>query len=162
MSITAKIKTLPELVVLVSALKAQGKIIVTTNGCFDIMHAGHVQALEWTKAQGDVLIVGLNTDRSVQENKGSLRPIISEQERATVMAAIGPVDYVFLFDEQTPVEWITLLRPDVHVKSSDYTLAQIIERDAVEKSGGQVRLAPRFGEHSTSKIIEKILGQQLK
>ncbi len=159
MSITAKIKTLPELVEIVAGLKSSGIHIVTTNGCFDIVHAGHVQALEWARAQGDVLIVGLNTDRSVQENKGSLRPIISEQERATVMAALEPVDYVFLFDEETPVEWITLLAPHVHVKSSDYTIEQIIEREAVEHGGGEVRLAPRFGDHSTSKIIEKILGQ---
>lgn len=162
MSISGKIKTLPELVVLVEGLKAQGKKIVTTNGCFDLVHAGHVQALEWTKTQGDILVVGLNTDNSVQKNKGELRPIISEQERAVVLAALGSVDYVFLFDEETPVGWIELLAPHVHVKSSDYTIEQIIEREAVEQNGGEVRLAPRFGGHSTSKIIEKISGRYPK
>ena len=157
MSISGKIKTLPELVAIASALREEGKRIVTTNGCFDIVHAGHVQALEWAKAQGDIFIVALNTDRSVKENKGELRPIVAEAERLQMIAALESVDYVFLFDEETPVEWVLTLKPDVHVKSSDYTIEEIIEREAVETSGGKVLLAPRFGNHSTSGIIKKIL-----
>lgn len=162
MSIAGKIKTLPELIEIIGRLKAEGKRIVTTNGCFDILHAGHVQALGWAKEQGDTLIVALNTDRSVRQNKGEIRPIISEQERALVIAALEPVDYVFLFDEETPVEWVLALKPDIHVKSSDYTMEQIIEREAVEKGGGKVLLAPRFGDHSTSGIIRKILDRHPK
>jgi rfaE bifunctional protein nucleotidyltransferase chain/domain len=156
MNTTAKIKTLEELVPIVLELRNAGKRIVTTNGCFDIVHPGHITGLEWAKSQGDVLIVGLNTDRSVREIKGPLRPILSEGDRAQVLAALGAVDYVFLFDDRTPEPWLKLLMPHVHVKSSDYTLEQVVERTIVERGGGEVRLAPKIEGRSTTGIIEII------
>jgi len=159
MNTADKMKTVQELTVLVLEIKAQGRKVVTTNGCFDILHPGHVESFEWAKDQGDALIVGINSDRSVRENKGTARPIVSEDDRARVLAALQAVDYVFIFDEESPRSWLSILRPDVHVKGegSEESLAFVPEKQAVEEGGGEVRLAPRFPGRSTTGIIETVL-----
>lgn len=144
-------------------LHTQGKRIVTTNGVFDLLHAGHVHYLQFCKAQGDILIVGLNTDSSVKVNKGDKRPIIPEQERAEVLAALACVDYIHLFSEKTPEAWLAVIKPDVHVKGGDYALIpslgdkRIIEKELVESLGGVCMVAPLVQGKGTTGIIEKIV-----
>ena len=154
-----KIVTIEALLPLVEQLRATGKTIVTANGCFDIDHAGHVDGLEWAGKQGDVLIVGLNSDRSVRENKGGKRPILPEAERTRALAGFEAVDYVFVFDTKGPISWIERLRPNIHVKGpdSDKSPAFEPEKAAVEAHGGEVRLAPRVYNRSTTSIIDKVL-----
>jgi len=153
-----QIVSLDVLLPLVAELKEAGKIIVTTNGCFDLLHAGHVQNLEWAKAQGDILIVGINSDASVGRLKGPKRPIVPERERALVIAALKPVDYVFIFGEDTPLAWLSEMKPAVHVKGgmSGTTPAFLPEEETVIEGGGQVRLAPHVDGLSTTNSIEKI------
>ncbi len=155
----SKIKTLEELVPLVEELRAAGKRIVTTNGCFDIIHPGHVDSFEWAREQGDVLIVGVNSDASVRENKGDLRPIQSEASRARVLAGLGAIDHVFIFDEKSPAKWLPKLRPHVHIKGagSEREPAFAGEKALVESFSGVMRLSPQTPGHSTTNIIEKIL-----
>ena len=155
--INKKIKTLNELIKIVKKLKKQNKKIVTTNGVFDILHLGHVKYLERAKKLGYILIVGVNTDESVKQNKGDKRPINDEKSRLSVLAALESVDYVFLFDEKDPRNWLDKIKPDFHVKSNDYKLSQIIEKDVVEKNGGKVVLLNMEKACSTTKIINKIL-----
>ncbi len=138
-------------------LKKAGKRVVFTNGCFDILHHGHVDYLSKAKAQGDVLIVGLNTDNSVKRLKGSGRPIIDEGDRAAVVAALAAVDYVCLFDEDTPYELIRALVPDILVKGADWSVNDIVGKDVVESAGGSVRTIEFLPNRSTSKIIQKII-----
>jgi len=152
-----KIKTRAEIKRIAKKLKSEGKKIVTTNGCFDIMHAGHAESFEKAKSFGDVLIVGLNSDKSVKENKGDLRPIIDEKNRAKMVAALEAVDYVVLFDEKEPTKLIEQIKPDIHIKGADRKMSEIIEKDAVEKNGGKVILIPFKTDISTTKIIEKIV-----
>jgi len=152
-----KIKTRAEIEKIAKELKKQGKKIVTTNGCFDIMHAGHAESFEKAKSFGDVLIVGLNTDSSVKTNKGDLRPIIDEKNRAKMVAALESVDYVVLFDEKEPSKLIEQIKPDFHVKGNDRKMSEILEKDAVERNGGKVILIPFATDISTTKIIEKII-----
>ena len=154
--INSKIKTLKELIKIVKTLKKQNKKIVTTNGVFDIIHAGHVKYLEEAKKLGDILIVGINADKSVKQNKGDKRPINDEKSRLSVLAAMESVDYVFLFNEKYPRDWLNKIAPHVHVKAANYKMSQIIERDAVEKNYGKVVLIPMVKGYSTTKIIEKI------
>lgn len=155
--INSKIKTLRELIKIVESLKSQNKKIVTTNGVFDILHVGHVKYLEESKKLGDVLIVGVNTDKSVKQNKGDKRPINDEKSRASVLAALESIDYVFLFNEKDPRNWLSKIKPNIHVKAGDYKLNQIIEKDIVEKNGGKIIIASSEKDHSTTKIINKIL-----
>ena len=155
--IDSKIKTLKNLIPIVKTLKKQNKKIVTTNGVFDILHLGHVKYLEEAKKLGDVLIVGVNTDKSVKQNKGDKRPVNDEKSRLIVLASLESVDYVFLFNEKTPEEWIKKLKPNIHVKAGDYKLNQIIEKGAVEKNGGKIVIANVVKNYSTTKIINKIL-----
>src|SRR3989338_7940723 len=122
--IDSKIKSLNELIKIVDKLKSQNKKIVTTNGVFDILHAGHVKYLEEAKKLGDILIVGINTDKSVKQNKGDNRPINDEKSRMLVLAALESVDYVFLFNEKDPRNWLEKLKPNIHVKAGDYKLSQ--------------------------------------
>lgn len=152
-----KIKGKEELKRILQDLKAKGRRIVFTNGCFDLLHAGHIQYLEKARTLGDVLIVGLNTDRSVQMIKGPLRPILSEEERAEILSGLWCVDYVVLFDESTPFELITYLRPDVLVKGGDYTKEIVVGREVVEDSGGEVVILPYIEGSSSSNIIETVL-----
>ncbi|HOT98646.1 MAG TPA: adenylyltransferase/cytidyltransferase family protein [bacterium] len=139
--------------------RAQGRTIVWTNGVFDILHAGHITYLERAAALGDVLVVGLNTDASVQLNKGPLRPIVPERERARLLAALACVDYVILYGDQSPVELIGRLKPDIYAKGGDYNLDTINqpERRLMERLGGRIELLPGVPGLSTSAIIERIL-----
>ena len=138
-------------------LRASGKKIVFTNGCFDLMHAGHATYLDFARAQGDVLVVGLNTDASVRRYKGEKRPIVDERNRARMMAALECVDIVTWFDEDEPKELIAELQPDVLVKAEDWA-HYVSGRDIVEARGGKVVLAPMVAGLSTTKLIEKIVG----
>ncbi|HXU09027.1 MAG TPA: D-glycero-beta-D-manno-heptose 1-phosphate adenylyltransferase [Blastocatellia bacterium] len=137
-------------------MKRAGKRLVFTNGCFDLLHAGHVRYLSEARALGDALVVALNSDRSVRELKGEGRPILNEQERAEVIAALEAVDYVVIFDEETPRELIAALLPDVLVKGGDWPLDEIVGRDEVEAAGGRVLSLPYVEGSSTSDIIERI------
>ena len=157
MTINNKIKTLKELIPIVERLKNQDKKIVTTNGVFDILHLGHVKYLEEAKKLGDVLIVGVNTDSSVKQNKGPKRPINDEKSRLSVLAALQSVDYVFLFDEKDPRNWLEKIKPNVHVKAGDYKLNQIIEKDVVEKNGGKIKIIKMIEGYSTTKLINSIV-----
>ena len=152
-----KIVTLKELIPIVQKLKKQNKKIVTTNGVFDILHLGHVRYLESAKKLGDVLLVGVNTDASVKQNKGDKRPINDEKSRISVLAGLESVNYAFLFNEKDPRKWIVQIKPDVHVKAGDYKMHQIIEKDAVEKNGGKIRIAKAENGYSTTNLINKIV-----
>ena len=155
-TINQKIKTLKELIPIVETLKSQNKKIITTNGVFDILHLGHVKYLEEAKKLGDVLIVGVNTDKSVKQNKGAKRPINSEKSRLGVLAGLESINYVFLFNEKDPRIWIEKIKPDVHAKAGDYKLSQIIEKGIVEKNNGKIILIPMIKNYSTTKLIDKI------
>lgn len=140
----------------VAEAKAAQRRIVFTNGCYDLLHPGHVRLLESARELGDILILALNTDRSVRGNKGANRPIVNEAERAEVAAALAAVDYVVLFDEPTPREIITRVLPDVLVKGSDWGPNEVVGREEVEAAGGRVVSIPLEPGYSTSAIIERI------
>lgn len=140
----------------VAEAKAAQRRIVFTNGCYDLLHPGHIRLLESARELGDILILALNTDRSVRENKGANRPIVNEAERAEVAAALAAVDYVVLFDEPTPREIITRVLPDVLVKGSDWGPNEVVGREEVEAAGGRVVSIPLEPGYSTSAIIERI------
>ncbi|NLF22519.1 MAG: D-glycero-beta-D-manno-heptose 1-phosphate adenylyltransferase [Lentisphaerae bacterium] len=137
-------------------LRADGQRVVFTNGCFDILHGGHVQYLTAARGQGDVLIVGVNSDASVRRNKGPRRPIVPEDERAALLLALRCVDYVVVFDEDTPERLIETLLPDVLVKGRDWAHF-VAGREAVEAAGGRVVLADLVPGRSTTSLIERIL-----
>ncbi|HLG18049.1 MAG TPA: D-glycero-beta-D-manno-heptose 1-phosphate adenylyltransferase [Blastocatellia bacterium] len=137
-------------------LRLEGKRVVFTNGCFDLLHAGHVRYLCQARALGDALVVALNSDRSVRSLKGAGRPILNERERAEVIAALEAVDYVVIFEEETPRELIAVLLPDVLVKGGDWPVEQIVGRDEVEAAGGSVVSLPFVAGSSTTEIIERI------
>jgi len=150
------IKTKERIVEIARELKARGKKIIFTNGCFDILHTGHIRYLEQSKQYGDVLILGLNSDKSVNTLKGKNRPINSEKDRAYLLASIGVVDYVVIFDEETPYELIKSIKPNTLVKGSDYKINEVIGRDLVD----EVKLIDFVKGKSTSTTIEKILKNQ--
>lgn len=141
---------------LVTDLRRAGKRIVFTNGVFDLFHPGHLRYLQAARAEGDVLIVGINSDRSVRANKGPDRPITPEAERAEIVGALACVDAVVVFDEETPAEIVRALQPDVLVKGADWPADQIVGRDTVEARGGRVVRVPVEPGHSTSAILERI------
>jgi D-beta-D-heptose 7-phosphate kinase/D-beta-D-heptose 1-phosphate adenosyltransferase len=153
----AKVKDLDVLVSLVNREKEKGQRVVFTNGCFDLLHAGHVKYLQKARSFGDLLILGLNSDISVRRLKGANRPLIDEEERAHLLAALDCIDYVVLFDEDTPLRLIEALRPDVLVKGGDYTREGVVGHDVVESYGGRVELVEFVDGKSTTGIIEKIL-----
>lgn len=153
----AKVRELGPARDLVQQWQAAGQKIAFTNGCFDLIHPGHVALLAEARAQADRLVVGLNTDASVKRLKGANRPINSEMARAIVLASLRSVDAVVLFDEDTPLELLKALKPDVLVKGADYTLATVVGADLVQSYGGRVHLAKLVPEMSTTKTIEKIL-----
>jgi len=138
-------------------LKSAGRRVVFTNGCFDLLHPGHVRYLEQARALGDVLIVALNSDRAVRELKGPKRPILTENERSEVMAALSAVDFVTIFDDVSPRDVIAALLPDVLVKGADWGLDEIIGREEVEAAGGRVMTLPFVDGVSTSEIIARIV-----
>ena len=150
------VKTLDEIKVLRKSFREQNKKVVFTNGVFDLIHAGHVDYLTKAKALGDVLIVGMNSDESVKRIKGDKRPILLEDERAFVISSLKPVDYVVLFDEDTPQKLIDDIVPDILVKGADWSIDKIVGRETVEKNGGEVKTIEFVNLQSTSKIIELI------
>ncbi|MFO7660025.1 MAG: D-glycero-beta-D-manno-heptose 1-phosphate adenylyltransferase [Candidatus Cloacimonadaceae bacterium] len=140
----------------IPVIKATGQTVVFTNGCFDIIHAGHVQYLQQAKDLGDILVVGLNSDASVRRLKGSSRPINSEENRALILAALQSVNYVIIFDEDTPYELIEAVQPDVLVKGGDWKEDDIVGSDIVKNKGGRVISLPFWEGLSTTNIIKKM------
>ncbi|MCD6271988.1 MAG: D-glycero-beta-D-manno-heptose 1-phosphate adenylyltransferase [Deltaproteobacteria bacterium] len=141
----------------IQSLRKNGKRIVFTNGCFDILHAGHVRYLAAAGAEGDILIVGLNSDKSVKLIKGNKRPIISQAQRAEVLAALEPVNYVTIFNEPDPFKLICRIKPDVLVKGADWEEKDIIGADIVKKNGGKIVRVDIVQQISTSDIIQRIM-----
>jgi len=148
--------SLQELLVARKRIKNEGKRVVFTNGCFDILHRGHVEYLRKAKALGDVLVVGVNTDSSVRRIKGPDRPVIDESDRVFVLAALASVDYVCLFNEDTPYELIRALVPDILVKGADWAIEKVVGRDIVEAAGGSVQTIEFLPDRSTTGILERI------
>jgi rfaE bifunctional protein nucleotidyltransferase chain/domain len=140
--------------------KARGRRVVWTNGCFDILHAGHAAYLMRAAREGDVLVVGLNSDASVREIKGPGRPVNHEEDRAFVLAALASVDYVVVFSDRTPMPLLEMLHPDVYAKGGDYTLDTVVqeERRLVESYGGRIAIVPGVPGHSTTRTIGRITG----
>lgn len=153
-----KLVTTKQLVEIINQARSAGKRIAWTNGCFDIIHAGHVDYLERSKAYGDLLVVGLNSDESVKKLKGDNRPVFSEMDRAKVLCSIVYVDYVILFAEKRPIKLLELFQPDYYIKGGDYTVDSIDqdERKVVEGYGGGIVLLPMVEGVSSSIIVEKI------
>ena len=139
------------------ALRKAGKRVVFTNGCFDLIHRGHIEYLTKAKALGDALIVGVNSDKSVRRIKGAGRPITDERDRSYVVANLMPVDFVTIFDQDTPLELITAILPDILVKGADWAIDKIVGKDVVERSGGIVANIEVVQGYSTSKIIQRIV-----
>ncbi len=159
---TTKIKTVQELRPLLDILRAAGRKIVFTNGCFDLIHTGHTRYLAIARSFGDVLVVAVNSDPSVRAIKGEKRPINSQAERAETLAALESVDFVTIFNEPDPHKVISALQPDVLVKGGDWPIEKIIGRDVVEARGGKVVNVPYVDGASTTGIIEKILSKYSK
>jgi len=157
---TSRILDREALVARIEAAKLEGARIVLANGCFDILHAGHVRYLEGARALGDLLVVGINSDAQVAKLKGSGRPILPERERAELVASLQAVDLVTIFPEPTVTELLLALRPAVHAKGTDYTEETVPERDVVRSYGGQVAIVGDPKNHSTSEMIRKVSGQQ--
>jgi D-beta-D-heptose 7-phosphate kinase/D-beta-D-heptose 1-phosphate adenosyltransferase len=154
----SKIRTLDDLLPIRKDCAEQGKTVVWTNGCFDLLHAGHVRSLRDAKVLGDILVVGINSDRSVRAIKGALRPVVNQEDRAEVLAALECVDYVTIFDESDPVRVLSLLRPDIHCKGADYADGKrpVPERDIVLGYGGRIEFLPIHEGFSTSGLIRRI------
>ena len=156
----AKIVSRNELQQTIEAARAKGKVIVTTNGCFDILHVGHVRFLQAAKRLGDLLLVGVNTDASVKRlGKGDDRPINNEQDRAEIISALACVDFVTIFDEDTPVEFLKLVQPDFHAKGGDYKPADLAETPIVESFGGAIKIIDLVPDKSTTQLVLKIRAQ---
>ncbi len=152
-----KLKSLPDLLGLLADHRRKEHTVVFTNGCFDLLHIGHIEYLKFARRQGDLLVVGLNSDQSVRSLKGPNRPILKQQERARVLSALEDVDYIVLFDETTPEELISQVKPDVLVKGEDWRKKGVVGREFVESYGGRVVLAPLVEGISTTDIVSRIL-----
>lgn len=151
-----KIVSQDELVQIAAREKSAGRRLVFTNGCFDILHPGHVRCLADARRLGDLLIVAVNSDQSVRGNKGMDRPLVPQQDRAEVLAALASVDYVTIFDEPTPRDLIARVLPNILVKGADWALDQVAGREEVEAAGGQVVSIPLAQGYSTTRLVEKI------
>jgi rfaE bifunctional protein nucleotidyltransferase chain/domain len=151
-----KIYTRELLKKIIDQLKKEGKKIVFTNGCFDILHVGHTRYLREAKKTGDILILALNSDQSVRQLKGEKRPLINENDRADVVASLESVNFVTIFHESTPLSLIEYLKPDILVKGGDWEEDQIVGRESIESWGGKVVIIPEIKGSSTTNIIEKI------
>ena len=154
-----KIRTLEETKMIISKLKIEGKKIVFTNGCFDIIHPGHIRYLHAAKKLGDFLVVAINSDTSVRRIKGKGRPILDERSRSEIIASISCVDSVLIFSEDTPENVIRVLIPDILVKGGDWKESEIIGADIVKKAGGRVSVIPYVAGFSTTSIIKKIINR---
>ncbi len=152
MLIDKKIISIPQAQEIIETATKDRRMVVFTNGCFDILHVGHLQLLEKAKSFGDILIVGLNSDRSVRKLKGAMRPILPQRDRARLLAALAMVDYVVIFDEDTPHELLSQIRPHILVKGSDYAYREIVGRDVVQ----EVKTVPLVRGKSSSQIITTI------
>ena len=157
MTLHAKLKEIDELRALVVDAKRAGRTVVFANGCFDVLHVGHIRYLQGARAQGDLLIVGINSDRSVRALKGAGRPLQSESERAEILASFECVDYVLIFDDATVDQVLLELRPDVHAKGTDYSSETVPERETVRSYGGKVAIVGDAKEHSSRDLIASIL-----
>jgi D-beta-D-heptose 7-phosphate kinase/D-beta-D-heptose 1-phosphate adenosyltransferase len=153
---------LKELLEKVLELKGKGLRIVFTNGCFDLLHPGHIAYLQSARQLGDVLIIGLNSDRSVREIKGNSRPILTEAERAAILSGLESVSFITVFDECTPLNLIKAILPNVLVKGGDWGIHQIVGRKEVEEAGGKVVSIPYEAGYSTSEIVERVLRRHSK
>lgn len=151
-----KIKNLPALKKTLGALRKQNKKIVFTNGCFDLIHRGHIEYLKKARQMGDLLVVGLNSDASVRRLKGPKRPLTKQSDRAVVLAALEPVDFVIIFHEDTPLGLIKEIRPDVLVKGADWDKDSVVGKDIVKSYGGAVKLIKFLKGYSTTGILKKI------
>ena len=151
-----KIASMATLARIVRRAQAKGRRVVFTNGCFDLLHAGHVTLLEQAKQAGDLLVVGINSDRSIRRLKGPTRPIVGERDRARLLAALESVDYVTIFGDPMPARLIAQLRPRVLVKGADWGQGQIVGRDVVEAGGGRVVRVPLVAGRSTSRLVERM------
>ena len=151
-----KILTREQLLEAAARARAAAKTIVFANGAFDLLHVGHVRYLEGARREGDWLAVGVNSDRSVARAKGPLRPILPESERAEIVAALGCVDAVAIFDEDSPAELIAALRPDVHAKGTDYAAETVPERAVVAAYGGRTAIVGDAKDHATSDLVARI------
>jgi len=138
-------------------LRQAGQRIVTTNGCFDLIHPGHVAFLNEARSLGDVLVVLLNSDNSVQQLKGPTRPILNQDERAAILLGLRSVDFVVLFDSLLPVETLAAIRPHVHCKASDYVASELPEAEVVKQFGGAVKILPHVSGYSSSQIVDRVL-----
>jgi rfaE bifunctional protein nucleotidyltransferase chain/domain len=158
-SVADKIKTVDEIAAIATEAKKNGRRVVFTNGCFDLLHRGHVHILRQAKAAGDLLIVGMNSDSSVKSIKGPARPILPEIDRVELIAAMEMVDYVVLFDEPDPYQLIATIKPNVLAKGGDWSSDKIVGADIVERDGGRVAVIPYLKGFSTTEIIERIRKQ---
>jgi D-beta-D-heptose 7-phosphate kinase/D-beta-D-heptose 1-phosphate adenosyltransferase len=158
-NVSGKLKTLDEAAAIAARARQDGKSVVFTNGCFDLLHRGHVHTLRRAKASGDILIVGLNSDRSVKSIKGEGRPILPETDRVELIAALEMVNYVVLFDEPDPYHLVAAIRPNVLAKGGDWSTEKIIGADIVAQNGGRVEVIPYLRGFSTTEIIERIRNQ---
>ena len=156
LNVSDKAKSLNELKTLTAAARTNGKIVVFTNGCFDLLHRGHIYLLREAKALGDLLVVGINSDQSVKAIKGPTRPILAETDRLELIASMEMVNYVLLFDEPDPYNIISILRPDILVKGGDWSTEEVIGGDLVQGNGGKVVVVPYLKGFSTTEIIAKI------
>lgn len=156
MTESAPIVSLAELLPLIGAARGRGARIVFANGCFDLLHVGHLRYLNGARDLGDLLVVGINSDRQARLLKGEGRPFVTEGERAELVAALRSVDYVTIFDEPTVEHLLTAIRPDVHAKGTDYTVDTVPERDVVRSYGGEVAIVGDPKDHSTSELARHI------
>ncbi len=155
MTTAGKVLTLSEVVDKARNAHSEGKRIVTTNGCFDILHRGHIEYLEAARSYGDLLFVGVNSDSSVKQNKGDSRPINREADRCRLLAALTCVSFAFVFSGKDPVAFLKEIRPNIHVKGGDYS-GRLIEQDVVESFGGEVKIVRFVAGYSTTDIIQKL------
>jgi D-glycero-beta-D-manno-heptose 1-phosphate adenylyltransferase len=154
--VSRKLKSLEEIKAIVVGARNNRKRVVFTNGCFDLLHRGHVHILREARACGDVLVVGINSDKSVKQIKGPARPVLPESDRCELLGAMEMVDFVILFNEPDPYDLIAAIQPDVLVKGGDWNSEKIIGADLVEEAGGSVVVVPYIKGFSTTEIIERI------
>lgn len=158
-SASSRILAREDLVLTLRRVRADGATVVLANGCFDLLHVGHIRYVEGAKALGDILVVGINSDRQTRELKGKGRPFIPENERAEILSALRCVDLVTIFDEATVEQLIRAIRPDIHAKGTDYTAETVPERDIIREVGGRVAIVGDPKDHSSTELIAKIESQ---